>query len=336
MGLDMRILVLGGTQFIGRQIVETLLMSGHGVSTLNRGKTPDDLPAEVERLRGDRDEGALGLSALGNACWDACVDVSGYTPRQVRPSAETLRARVGRYVFVSAVSVYGDPQLRPVLETHPRLPPAREEVVEIDADTYGPLKVACEDLVLEIHGDRCTLLRPQIVVGPHDPRGRYSYWVHRAGQGGEMLAPGDGSDHLQVIDVRDLAHFVRTVVEKDLGGAFHLAGPRFTWREFMHLLDPEAMVWVPAEILQGAGVTEFELPLFRPEQGPRSSLMDVCNAKAQAAGLTLTDPALTLKDMRVALAGKEIAVSFSPQRERELIRVSRGVNDRYGLGPPRG
>lgn len=104
----------------------------------------------------------------------------------------------------------------------------------------------------------------------------------------------------------------------------------------MHLLDPEAMVWVPAEILQGAGVTEFELPLFRPEQGPRSSLMDVCNAKAQAAGLTLTDPALTLKDMRVALAGKEIAVSFSPQRERELIRVSRGVNDRYGLGPPRG
>src|SRR2546423_1707782 len=106
----MSVLVLGGTQFIGRHIVETLLAAGHRVSILTRGKSPDELPAHVERVRGDRDDGAMGLKALSGRAWDASIDVSGYTPRQVRPSAEMLRASVKRYVFMSAVSVYGDPQ----------------------------------------------------------------------------------------------------------------------------------------------------------------------------------------------------------------------------------
>ena len=122
----MKVLILGGTQFIGRHLAETLVSFGHAVSILNRGKTPDELPAQVERLRGDRDHGAAGLASLTGRVWDVCVDVSGYTPRQVRPSAEHLRQRVGRYVFVSAVSVYGDPVQRPVLETHRCLPPATE------------------------------------------------------------------------------------------------------------------------------------------------------------------------------------------------------------------
>jgi 2'-hydroxyisoflavone reductase len=249
-GSRMRVLILGGTQFIGRHIVETLLRAGHGVSTLTRGKSLDELAIEVERLRGDRDEGASGLEAIKGRSWDVCVDVSGYTPRQVRPSAEMLCARVKRYVFVSAVSVYGDPQDRPVRETHPRLPPASEDVTEVNGETYGRLKVACEDIVQQVYADRCTLLRPQIVVGPHDPSGRYSYWVQRAMQGGEMLAPGDGSDHLQVVDVRDLARFAKTVIENDLGGAFNLAGPRLTWAEFMKVLGAENIAWVAAEIIK--------------------------------------------------------------------------------------
>jgi len=251
----MRVLILGGTQFIGRRIVETLLTAGHAVSILTRGQTPDELPVEVERLRGDRDEGASGLTALQSRSWDVCVDVSGYTTRQVRPSAEMLRESVKRYVFVSAVSVYGDPQQRPVLEMHPRVQPAGEEVTEVIGELYGRLKVTCEDIIQQIYADRSTLLRPQIVVGPHDPSGRYAYWVHRARQDGEMLAPGDGSDHLQVIDVRDLARFVWLVIENDLGGAFNLAGPRFTWAEFMRLLGAKNIVWVPAEIIKAAGVT---------------------------------------------------------------------------------
>ena len=143
----MRVLILGGTRFIGRQIVESLLSAGHLVSILTRGKSLDELPVQVERLRGDRDEGVVGLKTLTGRSWDVCVDVSGYTPQQVRPSADMLSATVKRYVFVSAVSVYGDPQDRPVLETHPRLPAASENLTEIDADTYCLLKVACEDIV---------------------------------------------------------------------------------------------------------------------------------------------------------------------------------------------
>ncbi len=318
----MRVLILGGTQFIGRHIVETLLGAGHRVSILTRGKTPDELPASVERFRGDRDEGERGLAALTGRSWDVCIDVSGYTPRQVRPSAETLLPRVKRYVFVSAVSVYGDPQIRPVVETHPRLHPADEDVTEVNGETYGALKVTCENIVQAVYAERSTLLRPQVVVGPYDPSGRYAYWAQRAERGGEMLAPGDGSDHLQVIDVRDLARFVKAVIESDLGGVFNLAGPRLTWAEFLKILGAEKVVWIAAEILQAAGLTFLELPLFRPEHGPRSSLMDVSNEQARRAGLTLTDPRLTLEDMRAWLRGKDPPPALSPEREAELIAIA--------------
>jgi len=319
----MRVLILGGTQFVGRQIVETLLSAGHMVSILTRGLSPDELPSQVERLRGDRDKGALGLEALAGHYWDVCVDVSGYTPRQVRPSAERLQKSVKRYVFVSAVSVYGEPSQRPVRETHPRLPPASEDVTEVNAETYGALKVTCENIVQEIYADRCTLLRPQIVVGPHDARGRYSYWVQRALQGGQMLAPGDGTDHVQFIDVRDVALFARSVIENDLGGAFNLAGPRLTWAGFMKLLGAENIVWVAAECIKAAGLTEFELPLFRPESGPRSSLMDVSNERAVAAGLILTDPEATARDIRAWILQRNLPPARLQEKEAELIRIAR-------------
>jgi 2'-hydroxyisoflavone reductase len=319
----MRALILGGTQFIGRHIVETLLQAGHTVSILARGVSPDELPPTVERLRGDRDAPGAGLEALNGRAWDVCVDVSGYTPRQVRPSAELLRATVQRYIFISAVSVYGDPAERPVRESHPRQPPADEGVTEINGETYGALKVTCENIVRELYGDRCTLLRPQIVVGPHDPSGRYTYWARRSTLGGEMLAPGDGSDHVQVIDVRDLARFVRTAIERDLGGSFNMAGPRLTWAEFIQILGPKSVVWVPAEIIAAAGLTFVELPLYRPEHGPRASLMDVSNERALAAGLTLTDPRATLQDVRAWLAGQDLPLALSPEREAELISKAR-------------
>jgi 2'-hydroxyisoflavone reductase len=317
------VLLLGGTRFVGRHIVESLLTAGHRVSSLTRGKSIDELPAEVERLRGDRDEGRVGLRALAGRSWDVCVDVSGYTPRQVRPSAELLRASVERYVFVSAVAIYGDPQQRPVRETHPRSPPACEDETYLGGDNYGRLKVSCEDIIQQVYADRCTLLRPQIVAGPHDPSGRYSYWVQRAMRGGEMLAPGDGADHVQVIDVRDLAGFVVTVINDDLRGAFNLAGPRLTWSAFMKVLAAESIAWVSAEILKAAGVTEFELPLFRPEGGPRSGLMDVSSERALTSGLTLREPQVTARDVRAWLPERNLAPALAPERERALINMSR-------------
>lgn len=315
----MNVLVLGGTQFIGRHIVDVLLARGDRVSVFTRGKTRDELPQDVERLHGDRNEGAAGLTALAGRSWDACVDVSGYTPRQVRASVELLADQVVQYVFVSTVSVYAESAVAPVLESHPRAAGASEEVTEVTAATYGPLKVTCEDLVQHVYGDRSALLRPQIVAGAYDPTGRYPYWVQRAGQGEDMLAPGDGSDHLQVVDVRELARFARTVLERRLSGAFNLAGPRITWAEFMTLLGVESPTWVDAATLRDAGVTFAELPLFLADGTARSNLMHVSSERAQAAGLGHTDPAETVRGVRGWLEGRSIPPALSPERERELL-----------------
>lgn len=321
----MKILVLGGTQFIGRHITLALLEAGHSVSTLTRGLSPDELPPEVERLRGDRDQGTAGLQALVGRHWDACIDVSGYTPRQVRPSAELLHGLVERYVLISSVSVYGDTRRRPVVETDPVLPPAGEDVTEIDGETYGPLKVACEQIVEEVYAERSTVLRPQIVVGPYDHTGRYPYWVNRAAEEGEMLAPGDGSDHLQVIDVRDLARFAVTVVENRLDGIFNLVGPRLTWSAFMRVLGREQVTWVRTAVLDAQGVTPQELPLFRPEHGRLSSLMDVSPARALAAGLTLTAPEVTVRDTRAWSLTAGLTPPFRRLRESEVLAAARAA-----------
>ncbi|MEQ1731749.1 MAG: NAD-dependent epimerase/dehydratase family protein, partial [Vicinamibacterales bacterium] len=229
----MNVLVLGGTRFIGRHIVEALCAGGHAVSVFTRGQSPDELPAQVERLHGDRSEGAAGLAALNGRRWDACVDVSGYTPLQVRASAEHLRDAVGRYAFISTVSTYVSLAAPPILESHPLHAEADESVTQVTNDTYGPLKVTCERILREVYGDRATFLRPQIVAGPYDPTGRHTYWVQRAMRGGEVLVPGDGTDHVQVVDARDLARFVVTIIEHDTPGIFNLAGPRLTWSAFV-------------------------------------------------------------------------------------------------------
>ncbi len=319
----MRILILGGTQFVGRHIVEALLAAGHKITILTRGISSDELSGEVERLRGDRDEGMLGLDSLKGLKWDVCVDVSGYLPGQVRPSAELLSSKVKRYVYISAISVYGDPQQRPVSETQSRVPPAKEDITEINRETYGALKVTCENIIQQIYDDKSTILRPQIVAGPYDQFDRYSYWVRRAQHGGEMLAPGDGSDHLQVIDARDLAHFVRVVISNDIGGEFNLAGMRITWTEFMKSLGTQNLVWVPTRIIKSAGVKESELPLYREEHGPRSGLMDVNNKRAIKAGLTLTNTDVTIGDIKEWLPGSKLTPALSPEQEAELIRMAR-------------
>jgi 2'-hydroxyisoflavone reductase len=298
-------------------------VAGHTVSIFNRGKTADELPAQVERLRGDRDIGAAGLAGLKNRVWDVCVDVSGFTARQVRASAEELRNSVGHYVFVSAVSLYGEPKRGPVYESQPRLPPAAEDVTEVNGDTYGRLKVTCENIVQELYADRCAMLRPQIVAGPHDPIDRFSYWVRRTSQGGEMLAPGDGSDHVQFIDARDVARFTMLVCEKALQGSFNLAGPRLMWTKFMSVLGAQNIVWVPSSIIEGAGVTEFKLPLYRPTGSPKSNLMYVSNERAVKAGLTLTDTKDTADHVRSWLPNCTLRPALSRKREATLIRMAR-------------
>ena len=219
--------------------------------------------------------------------------------------------------------MYGNPSSGPVGELQPRSPPADEGVTEITGETYGPLKVACENIVEATFAGRCTLLRPQVVAGPYDPLDRFSYWVRRAAQGGEMLAPGDGSDYLQWIDAGDVARFTRTVCEQAIDGSFNLAGPRLTWAQFMAALGAQNLVWVPAALIRAAGLTEFELPLYRPAGSTRSSLMHVSNARAAAAGLALTDPAITIQEVRAWLQGKDEQPALPPEREAALIKAFR-------------
>jgi 2'-hydroxyisoflavone reductase len=321
----MNILILGGTRFIGRHIVEALLNGGHHVSVFARGTSPDALPDSVERLRGDRNDGTAGLRTLEGQSWDACVDVSGYTPKQVRPSAELLKDRIGQYVFVSTVSVYPDSSDTPVVETHPLLPEAAEDVTEITGETYGALKVTCERIVRDVYGTRGTILRPQIVAGPFDPTGRHTYWVQRATQGGEMLVPGDGTDFVQVVDARDIARFTARAIEHRVSGIFNMAGPRLTWASFVSMLGVEHPVWVSARLIDAAGLTFVEMPLYRPNGAERSSLMHVSHDRASAAGLALTDPQVTIADVREWLRANPVPPALSPEREHDLIARSRGV-----------
>ncbi|THF85185.1 NAD-dependent epimerase/dehydratase family protein [Deinococcus sp. KSM4-11] len=314
----MNILILGGTQFVGRHIVEAFLAAGHTVSILTRGQSRDDLPATVERLRGDRAQ-ATGLEALASRSWDACVDVSGYLPQAVRASAERLRDHVDRYVFISTASVYAHPERHPVREDDPLSPAAAEDVTEVTGETYGPLKVTCEQIVQKVFGDRATILRPQIVAGPYDHTARYPYWVDRAARGGTVLAPGDGSDHVQVIDARDLARFTVKVVEEGIGGIFNLAGPRLSWAAFVAVLGVTSPVWVRTHDLKTHNLGFSELPLFIPEHDAQGGLMDVDNARAVAAGLTLTDPAATARDTRAWSADAGLSYALTPEREAEAL-----------------
>lgn len=323
-----RTLILGGTQFLGRHIAQALLLAGHDVTVFNRGLSADDLPLQVERLRGDRCQGTAGLASLRGRQWDACVDVSGYTPQEVGASARLLADAVQRYVFISAVMVYGQPTQRPVFETHPRVPAAAPDTTDIDGSTYGPLKVACENLLQDLYAQRCTLLRPQVVVGPGDTWQRYTDWVQRAQRAtlqSPMLAPGDGQDHLQMIDVRDLARFVVTVLADDRGGAFNLAGPRWRWSRFVELLSPRHHVWVPAAVLQSADLSWEDLPLFRPENSALAGLMDVSHHRAHVVGLQLTDPQQTLQDVLADEQTSARCPRLSPEREAELIAQAQAL-----------
>ncbi len=219
----MRILVLGGTSFVGRAIVEDALGHGAEVTLFGRGQTGTDLFPGVPRLIGDRDAG--DYAALRSGSWDAVVDVCGYVPRHVAGAMDALGDRVGRYLFISSHAVYDDAALGPgSTEDAPRRPPVRH-TEELGDDTYGPLKVACEDDVVARYGQRATIVRPGKVAGPHDWQDGLTYWVRRASQGGRVAVPGDPRQPVQVIDSRDLARLVVQLLSDDRGGAFHAVGP---------------------------------------------------------------------------------------------------------------
>lgn len=218
----MRILVLGGTRFLGRAFVEAAGERGHTLTLFNRGRTNPGLHPGVERITGDRDG---GLGALAGRTWDAVMDPSGFFPRVVGASASALAQIAGRYLFVSSISVYAEPMPRGVDETAPVARLADPAVEDIGGGNYGGLKALCEERVREAFGDRALIVRPGLIVGPHDTTDRFPYWPRRLARGGEVLAPGSADAPVQLIDVRDLAAWMVILLERGVGGTFNATGP---------------------------------------------------------------------------------------------------------------
>lgn len=283
----MRLLVLGGTTFLGLHAVDAALAHGHEVTIFTRGETNPELFPEAEHLVGDRD-GAL--DALRGREWDGVVDTSGYVPRIVRQSAELLRDGAARYVFVSSISVYADPS-RPLDESSPVAELDDREREDVEAD-YGALKAACERVVDDVYGERGTNVRAGLIVGPHDPTERFTYWPRRLADGGDVLAPGDPAAPVQFVDARDLGAWLVRLAERGPGGTFNATRPAapLTMRELLErsaaaLGADTRLAWVDDDRLLAAEVGPWrELPLWLPGDGHRG-MQSVDIRKALAAGL---------------------------------------------------
>ncbi|MFJ8744549.1 NAD-dependent epimerase/dehydratase family protein [Embleya sp. NPDC127516] len=290
----MRILVLGGTAFVGRAIVEDALARGAEVTLFGRGRTGTDLFPQAARRIGNRDTG--DYTALRDGEWDAVVDVSGYVPRHVGQAMAVLGDRVGRYLFVSSHAVYVQSGVGPGSdEDTPRRAPVRDTEV-LDNDTYGPCKVACEDDVLARYGDRATIVRPGKVAGPHDVQETFTYWSRRAARGGRVALPGRPEQPIQVVDSRDLARLVNRLLIDNRPGAFHAVGPAepTTLGDLIHTCARAAGTEVEIVPISPDAVPG-PFPLVTPE--PQWPARQRSATRARAAGLSTTPLSITAADV---------------------------------------
>jgi 2'-hydroxyisoflavone reductase len=293
-----RILILGGTRFLGRAITEAALGRGDTVTLFNRGTTNPGLYPGIETVTGDR---TVDLSAVAGQDWDAVIDVAAYEPEVVRLSAEAFAKTAGRYVFVSTVSVYADQSSRETQrEDSPVL--ALPDEVTAPAELYGPKKAVAERIVAEIYGDRALIPRPGLIVGPHDPTDRFPYWPRRITRGGKVLAPGDPADLVQFIDARDLASWIIDGIHYGLDGVCNLVGRSEPFGEFLDQCRAATftyaeLIWVSSAQLLAAGVTPWvEVPLWLGGAPELAGFNDVGNTRAVVTGLTLRPVIETIRD----------------------------------------
>ncbi|MGA9531842.1 MAG: SDR family oxidoreductase [Anaerolineales bacterium] len=324
----MNLLILGGTVFLGRHLVQAALDANHQVTLFNRGKTNPDLFPDVEKLRGDRN-GDLG--SLESGRWDAVIDTCGYEPSAVEKTSTLLSDNAGHYTFISTISVYGDPTRSDLDETAPTAELTKSEGVEVSNETYGPLKAACERTVQAQFDGPALIVRPGLIAGPHDPTERFAYWPRRMARGGEVLAPGKPGRPVQLIDVRDLADWIVQSVETDLEGVFNATGPakELTMESMLKtcakMADSEVtLTWIPDEFLLEAGVAPFTgLPLWLPEG--HNGLMEIDNEKALSEGLDfrpLADTARETYEWDQERGGRiHRGPGIDPARELALLQV---------------
>lgn len=321
----MRILVIGGTSFVGRHIVNEALAAGHEVTLFNRGKSNPELFNNIPRITGDRRKDA---EKLRGTQWDAVIDTSAYTPADLNPVLEHIHT--DQYVFISTISVYDDFSKGSVDEnstTH-----AGMDADEVNGKTYGPLKVKCEQIVSARFGEKALIIRPGIVAGAYDPTDRFTYWALKLKEEGKAIIPGDRSRKVQWVDARDLADFTINCVENGTNGTYNLTANPVTMEELVETLaSPDTeIVWVNDQILSDAGVTPFQVPFWMPvnEDHPEGFIL-ADNSKAKNTGWLPRDLADTAEEVRKWKAGassKDLKTRIDPELERELL--SSANNDR--------
>jgi 2'-hydroxyisoflavone reductase len=326
----MRILMIGGTRFVGRHIAEAAAAAGHEVTLLHRGRTNPDLLPGAEHLLADRDG---DLSVLDGRSFDATIDVCAYWPRQVRSLADALGDRGGHHVNISSVSAYADPERPGADEATPLATLNADAAADPDAvamsnETYGPLKALCERAAVDAYGaDAVTIVRPAYVVGPHDHSGRFTWWVDRLARGGRVLCPGPADSPMQLVDARDQGSWVVGLAESATAGAFHASTPAPPWsfRDMVtaiaEALESDAEpVWVDGTALRDAGVDGGELPLW--SEGADEQVLALDPAAAFATGLAPRPIADTVRDTHDWIrttTWRRDGVGLSPEREADLL-----------------
>jgi 2'-hydroxyisoflavone reductase len=316
-----KLLVLGGTRFLGRHIVDAALARGHAVTTFTRGQNPLSWSGRAEALTGNRDPRiAPGLAALEQGAWDVVVDTSGYVPRIVEATASLLAHRATRYLFVSSISVYADSSRPGQDETAPVLPPVDRDNEDI-TENYGALKASCEGVVARHFAGGATTVRPGLIVGPFDPTDRFAYWVARfvhptllGSRPQRAVVPAPPSRPIQIIDARDLARWMIELLENDIGGTFNACSPAGRWA-FGDLIEalvdvsplPPEPAWTDETALHAHTVKPWTgLPLWVPSNdSDHAGFMSFDCAKAAHEGLAARTLAQTIEDTAAWLATRD-------------------------------
>lgn len=339
------ILILGGTAFLGPELVEAALARGHTLTLFNRGKTNPQLFPNVEKLKGDRDG---DLKALEGRRWDAVIDTSGYVPRIVRASAKLLAPSVKQYIFISSISVYADAS-KPGVDEGGRLEAVPDPASEDVRKYYGGLKALCEQAAEAEMPGRVTNIRPGLIVGPGDPTDRFTYWPVRVARGGEVLSPGTGEDPVQFIDVRDLAEWIILTIEQGDVGIYNAVGPegRMTMSELLNSCKAASgsdakFTWADAKFLEAQKVSGWtDMPVWVAPDADSLGFAQFSRDKAMKRGLRFRSVDVTVKD---TLEGwktlpeerrKKLRSGISPEREAEVLaafhKSAKGGKKKTGL-----
>lgn len=326
----MKLLILGGTVFVGRHLAEAATAAGHQVTLFNRGKSNAKPFHNVEQIHGDRDK---DLHLLDNHSWDAVIDTCGYVPRAARASVQALKDKVNHYTFISSVSVYADTSRPGIDETAPVATLSNPMIEEVTGDTYGPLKALCEKAIEESMPGKTLIIRPGLIVGPHDSTDRFTYWVHRFNKGGDILVPDIFGRQIQIIDVRDLAEWTISLIERKVTGIFNATGPAYklTFGKFIETCQSvcngaATFKKVPEKVLLEAGCEPWsDLPLWLPDELKYRGFLSVDCSRAIAAGLKFRPLADTIKDTLDWHKGRsshKLKAGLSVQKEQQILRAA--------------